>query len=90
MTAQPAPLLASAEGAIGRIVLNRPEKLNAFTAEMLSLLEAVCTHVLILKDGEKVADGTMADVHARFSEGADLSLEDVFFRATGEGETPAP
>jgi ABC-2 type transport system ATP-binding protein len=59
------------------------------SSHLLSLLEEVCSHVLILKNGEKVADGTMAEVRARFSGGADLSLEDVFFRATGDSETPA-
>jgi ABC-2 type transport system ATP-binding protein len=60
------------------------------SSHLLSLLEEVCTHVLILKNGEKMADGTMADVRARFSHGANLSLEDVFFRATGDAEIPAP
>jgi ABC-2 type transport system ATP-binding protein len=64
------------------------------SSHLLSLLEEVCTHVLILKDGGKKAHGTMADVRARFSNGEPLSLEDVFFRATGDTETaeipPAP
>ncbi|HKB56398.1 MAG TPA: ABC transporter ATP-binding protein [Lacunisphaera sp.] len=60
------------------------------SSHLLSLLEEVCTHVLILKNGEKLAGGPMAEVHARYSGGADLSLEDVFFRATGDAETPAP
>lgn len=60
------------------------------SSHLLSLLAEVCTHVLILKDGAKVADGTIADVHARFSGGTAMSLEDVFFRATGDTEnTPA-
>ncbi len=60
------------------------------SSHLLSLLEEVCTHVLILKNGEKMADGTLADVRARFSQGANLSLEDVFFRATGDTEISAP
>jgi len=56
------------------------------SSHLLSLLEEVCTHVLILKDGSKMADGTMAEVRARYSEGTDMSLEDVFFRATGDAE----
>lgn len=60
------------------------------SSHLLSLLEEVCTHVLILKNGEKVADGTMAEVRARFSGDTALSLEDVFFRATGDTESPAP
>jgi ABC-2 type transport system ATP-binding protein len=49
----------------------------------------VCTHLLILKNGEKMADGTVAEVRSRFSGDADTSLEDVFFRATGEPEGTA-
>ncbi len=60
------------------------------SSHLLSLLEEVCTHVLILKNGEKVADGTMAEVRARFSGDTALSLEEVFFRATGDSELPAP
>lgn len=56
------------------------------SSHLLSLLEEVCMHLLILKDGEKVAVGTVAEVHAQFSDGSALSLEDVFFRATGDGD----
>ncbi len=57
------------------------------SSHLLHLLEEVCSHVLILKKGEKIADGTVADVAARFSNGeADVSLEDVFIRATGGTE----
>ena len=58
------------------------------SSHLLSLVEEVCTHLLILKNGEKMADGTVAEVHARFSDGSDLSLEEVFFRATGDNESP--
>lgn len=57
------------------------------SSHLLHLLEEVCSHVLILKKGEKLADGTLADVAARFSpEGAPVSLEEVFIRATGGSE----
>ncbi len=59
------------------------------SSHLLSLLEEVCTHLLILKNGEKIAVGTVADVHAQFSDGTTLSLEDVFFRATGDSESAA-
>jgi ABC-2 type transport system ATP-binding protein len=52
------------------------------SSHLLTLLEEVCTHVLILKAGEKVADGTIVAIRARFSSHPDASLEDVFFRAT--------
>jgi ABC-2 type transport system ATP-binding protein len=57
------------------------------SSHLLHLLEEVCSHVLILKKGERVAYGTMAEVHTQFSNGeADASLEDVFIRATGGSE----
>ena len=63
------------------------------SSHLLSLLEEVCTHVLILKTGEKIADGSIADIRARFAVHPDASLEDVFFRATEEPpamEPPSP
>jgi ABC-2 type transport system ATP-binding protein len=57
------------------------------SSHLLHLLEEVCSHVLILKQGEKIADGTLAEVRERFSEGdAAANLEDVFIRATGGSE----
>ncbi|HUJ45024.1 MAG TPA: ABC transporter ATP-binding protein [Opitutaceae bacterium] len=58
------------------------------SSHLLSLLEEVCTHVLILKQGEKVADGSLDEVRRRFAEQPDASLEDVFFKATGDGDAP--
>ena len=58
------------------------------SSHLLHLLEEVCSHVLILKQGEKIADGTLADVSARFSNGeANVSLEEIFIRATGGTES---
>lgn len=57
------------------------------SSHLLHLLEEVCTHVLILKKGEKIADGTLAAVAARFSNGDQaVNLEEVFMRATGGTE----
>jgi ABC-2 type transport system ATP-binding protein len=54
------------------------------SSHLLHLLEEVCSHVLILKQGEKIADGTIAEVAARFSPGeGKVNLEEVFLRATG-------
>lgn len=60
------------------------------SSHLLHLLEEICSHVLILKGGRKVIDGTLEEVRQRFSEqSGDSNLEDVFFRATGETkETP--
>jgi ABC-2 type transport system ATP-binding protein len=53
------------------------------SSHLLHLLEEVCTHVLILKQGGKIADGTLAEVAARFSPGEGrVNLEEVFIRAT--------
>ena len=58
------------------------------SSHLLHLLEEVCTHVLILKKGEKVANGTIAEVAAQFSNGeANVGLEEVFIRATGGTES---
>lgn len=57
------------------------------SSHLLHLLEEVCTHVLILKRGEKIAAGTLADVAAQFANGeAQVNLEEVFLRATGGTE----
>lgn len=58
------------------------------SSHLLHLLEEVCSHVLILKKGERIAYGTMREVHAQFSNGdPGASLEDVFIRATGGSES---
>ena len=54
------------------------------SSHLLHLLEEVCSHVLILKNGRKVVDGTLDEVRLKFSEQPDANLEEVFFRATGE------
>ena len=58
------------------------------SSHLLHLLEEVCSHVLILKKGQKIADGTIAEVAARFANGdANVNLEEVFIRATGGSES---
>jgi ABC-2 type transport system ATP-binding protein len=60
------------------------------SSHLLHLLEEICSHVLILKSGRKVIDGTMVEILHKFSaQSQDANLEEVFFRATGEPrETP--
>lgn len=61
------------------------------SSHLLHLLEEVCTHVLILKNGDKIANGTVADVAAQFSNGEPgVNLEDVFIRATTGPQHPPP
>jgi ABC-2 type transport system ATP-binding protein len=55
------------------------------SSHLLHLLEEVCSHVLILKNGRKIVDGSLADVRKRFSELPEgANLEEVFFRVTEE------
>ena len=57
------------------------------SSHLLHLLEEVCSHVLILKGGKKIADGTVSEVSEQFSNGeANVSLEEIFIRATGGSE----
>ena len=60
------------------------------SSHLLSMLEEVCTHVLILKQGEKIAAGSLAKVRQRFAEHPDDSLEDVFFKATEDAPAAPP
>jgi ABC-2 type transport system ATP-binding protein len=58
------------------------------SSHLLHLLEEVCSHVLILKKGEKIAGGTLVEVADRYSNGeSGVSLEEVFIRATGGTES---
>jgi ABC-2 type transport system ATP-binding protein len=57
------------------------------SSHLLHLLEEVCSHVLILKRGVKIASGTLREVAAQFSSGeTNVSLEEIFIRATGGTE----
>lgn len=57
------------------------------SSHLLHLLEEVCSHVLILKKGEKIAHGTLGEVSAQFAQGeTGVSLEEIFLRATGGSE----
>ncbi len=53
------------------------------SSHLLHVVEEICSHILILKSGRKIADGTIAEIRQKFSERAgDTTLEEVFFRAT--------
>src|SRR5437667_6372034 len=58
------------------------------SSHLLHLVEEICSHILILKNGRKIADGTMEEITEKFSEPAagEANLEDVFFRATSESK----
>lgn len=52
------------------------------SSHLLHLVEEICSHLLILQNGRKVADGSLAEITGRFAEHPEASLEEVFFRAT--------
>jgi len=55
------------------------------SSHLLHLVEEICSHILILKNGRKIIDGTIGEITQKFSEQkGDASLETVFFRATSE------
>lgn len=61
------------------------------SSHLLHLLEELCTHVLILQHGVRIAYGTLSDVRQQVAGRQDASLEEVFIRiATGEGPAAPP
>jgi len=58
------------------------------SSHLLSLVEDLCSHVLILHRGRTLFFGEIEEARAQFADtAADASFEEVFFRAT-EGEGP--
>ena len=61
------------------------------SSHLLHLLEELCSHVLILKKGVRVAYGTLAEVRQEFAGHEGASLEDVFIRiATDDSAGAVP
>jgi ABC-2 type transport system ATP-binding protein len=61
------------------------------SSHLLHLLEEICSHILILKNGCKVIDGTIGEIIRKFSEQpGDANLEEIFFRATSDNRTTPP
>jgi ABC-2 type transport system ATP-binding protein len=55
------------------------------SSHLLSLIEDLCTHLLILHHGRRIFSGPVADAKTEFAKtGGDASLEEMFFRATAE------
>ncbi len=55
------------------------------SSHLLHLVQEICSRILILKNGRKVIDGTIAEIAQTYSgETGDANLEEVFFRATNE------
>jgi ABC-2 type transport system ATP-binding protein len=57
------------------------------SSHLLHVVEEICSHILILKNGRKVIGGTIAEITQKFSQQpGDANLEEIFFRATSEPE----
>ncbi|HWN94330.1 MAG TPA: ABC transporter ATP-binding protein [Methylomirabilota bacterium] len=54
------------------------------SSHLLHLVEEICSRVLILKGGRKIADGTLDEIRRTFEQGGGARLEDIFIRATEE------
>lgn len=53
------------------------------SSHLLSLVEDMCTHLLILAKGKSLFCGSLADARQQYPElGDETSLEEIFFRAT--------
>jgi len=59
------------------------------SSHLLHLVEEICSHLLILKNGQMVAHGTIGEIRQRFTGGSDdTRLEEIFFRATDASAPP--
>ncbi len=55
------------------------------SSHLLHLVQEICSRILILKNGRKVIDGTIAEIAQKYAgETGEANLEEVFFRATNE------
>jgi ABC-2 type transport system ATP-binding protein len=59
------------------------------SSHLLHLVEEICTRVIIMDRGKKVADGTVAELASRADlTAAGSSLEQIFLRVTGRDAPP--
>ncbi len=59
------------------------------SSHLLALIQDLCTSLLIIHHGRKVYMGSATQARSLFGEReTDPSLEDVFFRATGQADSP--
>jgi ABC-2 type transport system ATP-binding protein len=59
------------------------------SSHLLSLVEDLCTHLLILNKGRSLFTGTLAEARSHYADlEGEASLEEVFFRATQTMRTP--
>jgi len=61
------------------------------SSHLLHLVEEVCTRVVIMDRGRKIADGSVEELAARADlAAAGSNLEQIFLRVTGHGEPGSP
>lgn len=61
------------------------------SSHLLHLVQEICSHILILKNGRKITFGSIEEITHQFAaEAGQTNLEDVFFRATGEDQAASP
>src|SRR5713101_3742990 len=59
------------------------------SSHLLHLVEEICTRVIIMDHGRKMADGTVGELASRADlAAAGSSLEQIFLRVTGHGTAP--
>ncbi len=56
------------------------------SSHLLHLVEEICTRVLIMDHGKKLADGTVAELAARAEATAGSNLEQIFLKVTERGK----
>jgi ABC-2 type transport system ATP-binding protein len=58
------------------------------SSHLLSLVEDLCTHLLILNKGRSLFSGTLGEARSQYADlQGEASLEEVFFRATEQSRT---
>jgi ABC-2 type transport system ATP-binding protein len=69
-----------ARGRAGRAVI--------VSSHLLHLVEEICTRIVIINHGVKIADGTLAELltHSRVAAG-DTNLEQIFLAVTAHGRS---
>lgn len=61
------------------------------SSHQLELVEEICDEVFIIKDGRKIVSGTVQKIRSLVSDSSeDISLEEIFFRVTGDGGHDEP
>ncbi len=59
------------------------------SSHLLSLVDDLCDHLVLIREGQVLFAGPLEDARQRYG-GASRSLEEVFFRLTGQPEDAAP